>query len=46
VNPITVTAGILMVGAAIYDGCRGNWKMATIYGCYAVANFVLSVMKG
>jgi len=44
-NPLMACAGVLMFGAAIYEALRGGMKMAIVYGCYAIANFVLGSIK-
>jgi Na+(H+)/acetate symporter ActP len=45
VNPITAAAGLLMAGAAIFEGYRGSWRMTAIYVCYCVANFILATLR-
>jgi len=43
-NPFLVLAAALMVGGSGWSFWHGDWRMATIYFAYAVANAVLATI--
>jgi hypothetical protein len=44
-NYFVLMAGILYLGASVKYLVDGSWKMAVAFVCYAIANFMLSLIK-
>ena len=45
-NVFMVVGALLMVGASGWSFVQGDVKLGIVYGCYAVANAVLSLVRG
>lgn len=43
-NGFIWVAGVLYVAGSLHEFVRGNYGLAAIFACYAVANFILAYM--
>lgn len=44
-NPLMFSTAVLMLGAAVWAAYQNhNWKMAVVYGAYALANYLFSTI--